>query len=123
MTRHWGRFRRTGATPWFRRTGATPWMVAHRSQSLSPPSLQPPADLVDARRSLAVCVVCGHDETDGTGRVRITCPDCGSSAWRTRLADAETKRRARSRTSRTQPRRPVSASDQQREILVSDRHM
>jgi predicted RNA-binding Zn-ribbon protein involved in translation (DUF1610 family) len=92
MTRHRGRFRRTGATPWFRRTGATPWLLAHRSQSLSPHPLQPPADLVGARWSLAVCVVCGHDETDGTGRVRITCPDCGSSAWRTRLADAETQR-------------------------------
>lgn len=36
-------------TPWFRRTGATPWMLVHRSQCLSPLSLQPPADLVCAR--------------------------------------------------------------------------
>lgn len=83
MTRHWGRIRRTGATT----------LVVGAPQPIPVPlSLQPPADLVDGRWSLAVCVVCGHDETDGTGRVRITCPDCGSSAWRTRLADAETQR-------------------------------
>jgi hypothetical protein len=54
MTRHWGRFQRTGATPWFRRTGARPWMLVHRSPCLSPLSLQPPAELVCARWSLAV---------------------------------------------------------------------
>jgi predicted RNA-binding Zn-ribbon protein involved in translation (DUF1610 family) len=113
MTRHRGRFRRTGATP---------WLLVHRSQGLSPLSLQPPADLVGARWSLAVCVVCGHDETDGTGRVRITCPDCGSSAWRTRSrrrGDAAMSALANIPNAAA----PVSASDQQREILVSDRHM
>ena len=59
MTRHSGRFRRTGATP---------WSLVHGSQSLSPLSLQPPADLVDGRWSLAVCVVCGHDETERARR-------------------------------------------------------
>jgi hypothetical protein len=119
MTRHWGRFRRTGATPWFRRTGATPSMLVHRSQCLSSLSLQPPPDLVGARWSLAACVVCGHDETDGAGRVRITCPDCGSTAWRTRLAgrgDAAMSALANIPNAAA----PVSASDQQREILVSD---
>ena len=76
MTRHWGRFPADRGDPLD--VGAPEPMPVRLS-------LQPPADLVCARWSLAVCVVCGHDETDGTGRVRITCPDCGSTAWRTRL--------------------------------------
>jgi hypothetical protein len=51
-----------GATPWFRRTGASPWLLVHRSQCLSPLSLQSPAALVGARWSLAVCVGSGGSE-------------------------------------------------------------
>jgi hypothetical protein len=50
----------------------------------------PAADhLIRTRDALVVCVVCGHQETRSAGRERVTCPDCGSTAWRNRPADPQ----------------------------------
>ena len=45
-----------------------------------PISVRTAVTLVRVGQSLAVCVVCGHEER-GDGRERFTCPDCGSTGW------------------------------------------
>ena len=61
-------------------------MREHRNPCPSPPPTAGQAvtltlTLVRVESSLAVCVVCGHDESRASGRERVTCPDCGSTAW------------------------------------------
>ncbi|MGA2926579.1 MAG: hypothetical protein ABSG43_11385 [Solirubrobacteraceae bacterium] len=40
-------------------------------------------------RSVVVCVVCGHQQARNSGRERVTCPDCGSTAWNVNPADPD----------------------------------
>jgi NADH pyrophosphatase NudC (nudix superfamily) len=57
-------------------------MREHRNPCPSPPPTAGQAvTLVRVESSLAVCVVCGHEESRASGRERVTCPDCGSTAW------------------------------------------
>jgi ribosomal protein S27E len=64
-------------------------MHAQPIRSLGAPAADPP--LIRTRHALVVCVVCSHHQTRSAGRERVTCPDCGSTAWR-RPAGAETCR-------------------------------
>jgi rubrerythrin len=62
---------------------ANRWQAAHvmLSNRDSAPAPTPPADPVDGlvrtRWTLAVCVVCGHEQPRGE-RGRASCPGCGA---------------------------------------------
>jgi hypothetical protein len=59
-------------------TEEDPSMVLHRNQPSSPPlDALPVAGLVRSDWVLAVCVVCGHERSDGE-RDRASCPRCGA---------------------------------------------
>ena len=61
-------------------------LLAHRTETSRAAALT----------AVDVCVVCGHQDARSTGRQRITCPECGSTAWQTRPAGRqETGRCAR----------------------------
>jgi hypothetical protein len=49
-----------------------------------------PAETPDV--SLARCVVCGYEQRRGAGRERVTCPDCGASAWKSYPTDPGKRR-------------------------------
>jgi len=51
-------------------------MLAHPNPS-PPPDTQPVDGLVRTHWSLAVCVVCGHEQPRGE-RSRASCPGCGA---------------------------------------------
>ena len=56
-------------------------MRSHPNPRPSPPPMPgQAATLVRVAPSLA-CVVCGYEQT--RGRERVTCPNCGSTAWLT----------------------------------------
>jgi len=66
-------------------------MHAQAIRSVGAPASDPP--LIRTRHALVVCVVCGHHQTPRTaGRERVTCPDCGSTAWRHSPAEPEAQR-------------------------------
>ena len=46
-----------------------------------------PRPVTNGCRSVVVCVVCGHQQARNSGRERVTCPDCGSTAWNVNPAD------------------------------------
>jgi predicted RNA-binding Zn-ribbon protein involved in translation (DUF1610 family) len=59
-------------------------------RSVGASAADPP--LIRIRHALVVCVVCGHHQARSAGRERVTCPDCGSTAWRQCPVDAEARR-------------------------------
>lgn len=78
-----------GRHDWFGARRHAVWRTAGsgRTTPATGPRLCPSAH---TRRFL--CVVCGHEQTRGTGRERVTCESCGANAWRIRPAAAEIDR-------------------------------
>jgi hypothetical protein len=65
-------------------------MRAQPIRSAGAPAADHP--LIRTRDALVVSVVCGHQETRSADRERVTCPDCGSTAWRNRPVDSQARR-------------------------------